>query len=188
MSEFGDGVLPRHSVDTSSGPVPPTPAAPAELHDSSPAALNTLQPIGHNEPHNELPPPQGHEPKAPEQDIQLPTVNNQTSSAQPLPRFSKSAAQKHGLVILARIWLLIAGLYRRAMMFDDSREACDEADKAAMRIESLAAAQESSARAFGTPGWGGGKSSDEVWADVLCERAALASARSESKEAVEQYE
>lgn len=186
--DSGDGVLPRHSVDRSSLPIPLTPATPAQLHDSSPTARNTLQPIGHNNPHNELPPPPGHESETPEQDVRLPTVNNQTSSTLPLPRFPKSAAQKHGLVILVRIWLLIAGLYRRAMMFDDSREACDEADRAAMQIESLAAAQESSARAFANPGWGGGKSSDEVWADVLCERAALASAKGESKEAVEQYE
>jgi cargo-transport protein YPP1 len=74
------------------------------------------------------------------------------------------------------------------MMFDDSREACDEADRAAVRIENLVAAQESSARAFASQDWGSGKSSDEVWADVLCERATLASARGESKEAVEQYE
>ena len=73
-------------------------------------------------------------------------------------------------------------------MFDDSREACDEAEKAAMRIETLVAAQESSARAFADAGWGGRKSSDEVWADVLCERAALAVSKGETSQAIEQYE
>jgi tetratricopeptide (TPR) repeat protein len=187
-SNSADHGLPRRSVDIASSHPPATPVAPAQLHDSSPTARNTLQPVGHNKPHNELPAPPGHDSKTPEQDVRLPIVNAQTSSTQPLPRFPKSAAQKHGLVILVRIWLLIAGLYRRAMMFDDSREACDEADRAAMRIESLVAAQESSARAFASPSWGSGKSSDEVWADVLCERAALASAKGETKEAVEQYE
>jgi tetratricopeptide (TPR) repeat protein len=140
-------------------------------------------------PHSEPPSSSGHKSEIPEQDVQLPAVNTQPSSTQPpRPRFSKAASQKHGLIILIRIWLLIAGLYRRAMMFDDSREACDEADRAAMRIESLVAAQESSARAFAAPGWGGGKSSDEVWADVLCERATLTLAKGQSKEAVEQYE
>ena len=184
----GDHTLNQNSIDDPSSNLPSTPIAPTQLHDSSAAAKNALQPIGHNKPHEELPPPPGHDSVKPEQDVRLPTVNPSTSSTQPPPRFPKSAAQKHGLVVLVKVWLLIAGLYRRAMMFDDSAEACDEADRAAMRIESLVATQESSARAFASPGWGGGKSSDEVWADVLCERAALASAKGESKEAVEQYE
>ena len=183
-----DHTLNQNSVDDPSLNLPSTPVAPTQLHDSSAAARNALQPIGHNKPHNELPPPSGHDLVKPEQDVRLPTVNPLTSSTQPAPRFPRSAAQKHGLVVLVRIWLLIAGLYRRAMMFDDSAEACDEADRAAMRIESLVAAQESSARAFASPGWGGGKSSDEVWADVLCERAALAFAKGECTDAVEQYE
>ena len=184
----GGHSLPKPSVDKPSFDLPQTPVAPTQYHDSSTAARNTLKSIGHNAPHNELPPPPGHESKAPEQDVRLPAINPHSSSTQPTPRFPKSAAQKHGLIILVKIWLLIAGLYRRAMMFDDSREACDEADRAAMRIESLVAVQESSARAFASPGWGGGKSSDEVWADTLCERGALASAEGEPKEAVEQYE
>ena len=188
LSKSGDHALPRRSFDNASPQLPSTPVGSTQIHDSSPTARNTLQPVGYNKPHNELPPPPGHDSKTPEHDVRLPAANAQTSSTQPLPRFPQSAAQKHGLIILVRIWLLIAGLYRRAMMFEDSREACDEADRAAMRIEGIVAGQESSARAFASPGWGGGKSSDEVWADVLCERAALASAKGESREAVEQYE
>jgi len=187
-SSSGDQALQGKPVNNESSELPLSQVAPAAIHDSSPNARNTLQPIGHNQPHNKLPPPPGHESRNIQQDVRLPTVNAETSSTQPLPRFPKSASQKHGLIILVRIWLLIAGLYRRAMMFDDSREACDEADRAAVRIENLVAAQESSARAFASQDWGSGKSSDEVWADVLCERATLASARGESKEAVEQYE
>jgi cargo-transport protein YPP1 len=187
-SSAGDQALQGRPINNESSELPPSPVAPAQIHDSSPNARNTLQPIGHNLPHNKLPPPPGHKSQHIQQDVRLPTVNAETSSTQPSPRFPKSASQKHGLIILAKIWLIIAGLYRRATMFDDSREACDEADRVAMRIENLIAAQESSARAFASPDWGSGKSSDEVWADVLCERAALASAKGESKEAVEQYE
>ena len=187
-SSSEDQALQGRPINNKSSELPPSPVAPAQIHDSSPNARNTLQPIGHNQPHDKLPPPPGHESQNIQQDVRLPTVNADTSSTQPSPRFPKSASQKHSLIILARIWLIIAGLYRRAMMFDDSREACDEADRVAMRIENLVAAQESSARAFASPDWGNGKSSDEVWADVLCERAALASAKGESKEAVELYE
>lgn len=73
-------------------------------------------------------------------------------------------------------------------MFDDSREACDEADKTAMRFETIVATQESSARAFADAGWGGSMSSDELWADVLCEKATLAVAKADVPLAIEQYE
>jgi hypothetical protein len=106
------------------------------------------------------------------------------------------------LSILVKIWLVIATLYRRGKLFDDSREACDEAARVAVKIESLIASVESSARAFSDSGWGGGgKSSDELWADVYYERAELSMAIAREKEekegqvysegvrdAVEQYE
>ena len=105
----------------------------------------------------------------------------------PITRFPRGAAQQHALTILVKIWLVIAKLYRRASMFEDSREATDEAAKSALKVETLVAAVESSARAFADPGWGGcGKSSDEVWADVYCERGecalAMAMARAELDE------
>lgn len=93
----------------------------------------------------------------------------------PIPRFPKSTQQKHSLAVLCKIWLTIAMLYRRAHMFDDAREACDEATKCVQRVESIVATTESSARAFAARGWGGsGQSSDELWADVFCEKGQLA--------------
>ena len=88
-------------------------------------------------------------------------------------RFPKTTQQKHTLAFLCKIWLLISALYRRSDMFDDSREACEEATKCAQKIETIVATtEESSARAFAARGWGESrKSSDEVWADVYCERA-----------------
>ncbi|RMD42552.1 hypothetical protein DV735_g2622, partial [Chaetothyriales sp. CBS 134920] len=92
----------------------------------------------------------------------------------PVTRFPRDVGQKHALTILARIWLLVASLYRRAALFDDAKDATEEAAKAAHRVESLVAAQESSARAFADAGWGAGSiSSDELWADVYFERAEL---------------
>lgn len=87
-------------------------------------------------------------------------------------------------------------------MFEDAREACEEAAKVATRIETLVSATDPSARALAEPGWGGGnKSSDEVWADVCCAKAELlhtiAQRREEEntiansdsiREVVEQYE
>ena len=134
--------------------------------------------------------------------MRLPSVRSTTTSTSPVPHYPRSAAQKHALTVLVKIWLVIAKLYRRASLFDDSREACDEAAKAAQKIESLVATVESSARAFADGGWGGGMSSDEVWANVFCERAELALAvaavrdadatdetgAGDVREAVEQFE
>lgn len=188
---------PQHSIDE-------VPAPPTSLnHNSSTQAKQALPAINHNlTSYDRAPPPHGHEQQPPQQDLRLPNVRSMTTSTSPGPHYPKSAAQKHALTVLVKIWLVIAKLYRRASLFDDSREACDEAAKAAQKIESLVATVESSARAFADGGWGGGMSSDEVWANVFCERAELALAvaavrnadatdetgAGDVREAVEQFE
>ena len=153
-------------------------------NEATPTAKQPLPVIPQNiSSHDDLPPPPGHDSQPPKQDTRLPS----TPTSRPISRFPRTAAQKHALTILVKIWLVIAKLYRRASMFEDSKEATDEAAKAALKIESLIASVESSARAFADPGWGGGgKSSDEVWADVYCERGecalAMAMARAEVDE------
>jgi hypothetical protein len=97
-------------------------------------------------------------------------------------------AQNHALSILVKVWLLIAGLYRRASLFEDSREACEEAAKQASRFEALVASQESSARAFLEQVWGVGKSSEGLWGDVFAERGALSQAQGLPHDALELYE
>lgn len=172
-------------------------------HDNSQEAKQPLREIPHNlGAYNELPQSTRYRSQPPEQDVRLPLAGAHTTRTDLGSRFPTAASQRYALTMLVKIWLVIATLYRRANIFDDSREACDEAAKVALKIESIIASVESSARAFSDPGWGGsGKSSDEIWADVYCERAellmAIARAREEKKgqgysegvrEAVEQYE
>ncbi len=180
------------------------PAIPASAnHNQSNAAKQPLKELPHNlASHDKMPPPVQHQTQPPEQDVRLPTAGSQSIPSDPIPRFPHAASHRHALSILVKIWLIIAVLYRRAKMFDDSREACDEAAKVAAKIEAMVAGIESSARAFSDAGWGGGgKSSDELWADVYCERAELLMAIAQEKEekegqvysegvrdAVEQYE
>ncbi|MCJ1248180.1 hypothetical protein MMC30_005397 [Trapelia coarctata] len=104
------------------------------------------------------------------------------------PRFSQSELQRHTLSLLLKIWIFIAGLYRRAKMYDDAQGAVDEAFKHVKSIESSVAAQGSSARAFDTPGWGGVKSVEELWADAYAERGNLCMARGSPHDAIIQYE
>ncbi|OQV05197.1 Tetratricopeptide repeat-containing protein isoform 1 [Cladophialophora immunda] len=184
-----------------SADVPEMPVSPD--HDASEGAKQPLKEIPHNlTSHEKVPPPAQHQDQPPQQDVRLPVVGPGTLRTDPIPRFPRTASQRHALSVLVKIWLIIATLYRRGNMFDDSREACDEAAKVALKIEGMVASVESSARAFSDGGWGGGgKSSDELWADVYCERAellmAIARAREEKegavspegiREAVENYE
>lgn len=172
-------------------------------HDTHTEAKQTLGEVPHNvSSHEKVPPPVGHSRQPPEQDVRLPTVHLGTSRTSPIPRFPKVQAQKHALVVLAKTWLTVATLYRRSHMFEDAREACEEAAKVASKIEALISATDPSARVLAEAGWGGGnKSSDEVWADVCCAKAELlhsiAKRREEEgqetaseaiREVVEQYE
>jgi cargo-transport protein YPP1 len=156
--------------------VPDQSSPTSTSHNDEPSNKQKLPEVPHNLASNEeAPPPVQHTEQPPEQDTRLPSVSPNNASTAPVPRFPHTTSQKHALTILLKIWLTIAGLYRQASMFEDSREATDEAAKVAQQIETLIASTiESSARAFADPGWGsGGKSSDECWADVYCERGEL---------------
>ncbi|KAE8354322.1 filamentation protein [Aspergillus coremiiformis] len=137
-----------------------------------------LRPVAHNMSYTQ----------PPEQDVRLPTSYGFDSPTRAVTKFPLAQAQKHALCILVKIWLLIAGLYRRAALFDDAIEACDEAAKHVTRVEALCAAQESSARSFRERGWGAPKSVDELWADLLTEQALLFSAQSRPHTAMEHFE
>ncbi|KLJ12970.1 hypothetical protein EMPG_12069 [Blastomyces silverae] len=105
-----------------------------------------------------------------------------------LTRFPKVQTQIHAHGLLIKIWLFIAGLYRRAGLFEDALEACNEASEQARCVEALIAEQDSSARAFADAGWGGTKSSDELWGDVYAERGHLALAQSHPYDAINHFE
>ncbi|KAJ5146293.1 uncharacterized protein N7515_000857 [Penicillium bovifimosum] len=148
----------------------------------------SLPAMAHNMNHREEPFPGGHEHQPPHQDIRLPVCHRFDSPTSAITKFSVLQSQKHALGILIKIWLVIAGLYRRASLFDDAREACEEASKQAARVEALVASQESSARVFRKRGWGASKSSEELWADVYAEQGLLAQARSKPHQAIKHFE
>ncbi|OJJ48870.1 hypothetical protein ASPZODRAFT_139827 [Penicilliopsis zonata CBS 506.65] len=150
-------------------------------------AKQPLKPI-HNGKPDAHSTPTGHPKQPPEQDTRLPTSYRFDSPTAATTRFPAGQAQKHALGVLVKIWLFIAGLYRRASLFEDANEACEEAVKRATRVELLVASQESSAKALSHRGWGVGKSSEELWADVYAERGFLSQAQSHPHEAIEHFE
>ncbi|KAL4807790.1 hypothetical protein BDV18DRAFT_136054 [Aspergillus unguis] len=152
------------------------------------SAKQNLAPIAHHFKHNQLDTPAGHESQPPEQDIRLPTSYGFESPTGALTKFPHTQAQKHALCILVKVWLVIAGLYRRASSFEDAAEAIDEASKHLKQIETLTAAQDASARSFRERGWATPKSSDELWADVYAERGLLLNAQARPHDAMERLE
>ncbi|EAW12565.1 putative filamentation protein (Rhf1) [Aspergillus clavatus NRRL 1] len=154
--------------------------------DQPQSAKQPLRPVAHNMDQKEIPPPAGHSRQPPEQDVRLPYRFDSPTRA--ITKFPPVQAQKNALAILVKVWLLIAGLYRRASLFEDAHEACEEAAKHVDRVEALVAAQESSARAFRTRGWAAAKSSEELWADLHTEQGLLALAQSRPHEALELFE
>ena len=154
----------------------------------SPSAKQPLKPVAHNMHHKQQPPPAGHENQPPEQDVRLPSSRRFDSPTNAVTKFSLVQSQKHAIALLVKIWLIIAGLYRRASLFEDAREACEEAWKQTSRAETLAASFESSARSFSSRGWTAAKSLEELWADVLAEQGLLAQAQSNPHQAIKHFE
>ncbi|KAL4980206.1 hypothetical protein BDW66DRAFT_71507 [Aspergillus desertorum] len=152
------------------------------------SAKRTLAPIAHIMKHTHLAQPAGHGDQPPEQDIRLPTSYGFESPAGASIKFPHTEARKHALCILVKIWLLIAGLYRRASSFEDAAEACEEASKHLKRIETLTASQDASARSFRERGWTIPKSPDELWADIYAERGLLLIAQSRPHDAMDHFE
>lgn len=167
----------------------PPPISPTANHDSSPTAKQPLPLVAHNMPPSSQPPPPGQHVQPPEQDVRLPSISPHSSHTHPPPRFPLAQAQIHALTLLTKTWLVISSLYRRASLFDDSQEAVDEAANQAHRIETLTATlYGSSSKSFFERKWGGGKSSDELFADVFATRGHLSVARGEPHAAMEMYE
>jgi tetratricopeptide (TPR) repeat protein len=162
--------------------------SPTSPTDSKESAKHSLPAVAHNLNHKNEPRPAGHTNQPPEQDVRLPTPHRFSSPTKALTKFPFLQAQKHAISVLVKVWLLISGMYRRASLFDDALEACEEASKQVGAFEALVAAEESSARAFVSPVWGVAKSTEALWADVHAEKGALSEAQSLTHEAMQYYE
>ena len=73
------------------------------------------------------------------------------------------------MTILVKVWLLIAGFYRRAAMYDDARGAIEEAYKLVEHMDAEVSKDTSGNVSTSHPGWGGGKSVGELWGDIYAE-------------------
>lgn len=124
-----------------------------------------LRDIPHNLDH--AAPPLGHEEHPPRQDTRLPSRLPHANYIPADPYFSKIQERRQKVSLLVSIWIFISGLYARAHMFQDGREAVAEALKLVEAFEAEVSLESSTAKALAEKGWGGGKSVEELWADVF---------------------
>lgn len=87
----------------------------------------------------------------------------------PGPRFPPAQARRHRVGILVKVWLLIAGFYRRAEQYEDAKAATDAACELVEGLEADVLHDPASSIAIDNAGWGIGKCVGELWADVWAE-------------------
>lgn len=87
----------------------------------------------------------------------------------PATRFPKRQQRRRRLGTLVRLWLLVAGFYRRATMLEDANGALEEAKKLVEALEMDVSQDQSGEVSVQHSGWGGGKSVEELWGDVWAE-------------------
>lgn len=151
-SKISNFSLPRPSMTTS------------DYNVSSPNQHSRA--VSHNLDRISEPPSHGQYDQTPNQDGRLQTPHPSTGNLSPEPVFSLLQERRHKISLLIDLWLFIGGMYTRAAVFDDAKAAIDEAAELVQIMESQLALETSSAKAFGARGWGGGKSIEELWADV----------------------
>ncbi|KAF2200610.1 hypothetical protein GQ43DRAFT_66342 [Delitschia confertaspora ATCC 74209] len=160
----------------------------ASLRKSIESSDRPLRPIAHNMSPNSEPPPTGQYEQPPKQDVRLPTPFPSVDYVPPDPHFSALQERCQKVSLLASIWIFISGLYTRAKMYDDASGAVGEALKLIEIFELEVAQESSSSKAFADPGWGGGKSVEELWADAYAARGEILLAQSLKHEARADFE
>ncbi|KAH0553017.1 hypothetical protein GP486_006787, partial [Trichoglossum hirsutum] len=112
------------------------------------------------------------------------------SLPQRYPILRRDDQRRRSVRMLIKVWLLIAGLYRRAAMYEDAKESVDEAAKLIDQLDSEMSKDVSNGRAFGELGWEGGKTAEELRGDVWAEASPryLSQAQSSHYEALSHFE
>lgn len=87
----------------------------------------------------------------------------------PLVHFPKDKERSQRVVLLIRVWLMIAGFYRRAGMQEDSKGAITEAQRLIQSLESDLARDPSGSGSLKAPSWAEKKSVEDLWSDLYAE-------------------
>lgn len=93
----------------------------------------------------------------------------------PLIQFSKENERSRRTAVLIRVWLMLAGFYRRADLYDDAKSAVAEAQKLVQALEADANRENSASTGSKSVGWAEKKSIEDLWGDVFSEVSSLIS-------------
>ncbi|KAH7272887.1 hypothetical protein MRS44_003391 [Fusarium solani] len=107
------------------------------------------------------------------------SVDNAYSSTcvLPLVQFPKDKERAQRVTILIRVWLMIAGFYRRAGMKEDCKGAATEAQRLIQSLEADLARDPSGSSGLKGPGWADKKSIEDLWSDYWAELGQLSLAK-----------
>ncbi|KAL2256693.1 hypothetical protein VTK26DRAFT_1267 [Humicola hyalothermophila] len=106
----------------------------------------------------------------------------------PYVQFSQDHTRRKRKAILVKVWLVIAGFYRRAGLLEDAHKAIAEAQKVAQSLETDVLNDASGSLSVRHAGWGTEKCVEEVLADVWAEMGNLSLAREKPYQARADFE
>ena len=87
----------------------------------------------------------------------------------PVVQFSPAYKKRWRKAVLVKVWLAIAGYYRRANLLDNAQKACAEAQSIVQALEAEVAKDTTGSLSLKSISWGETKSIDELMADVWAE-------------------
>lgn len=87
----------------------------------------------------------------------------------PLVQFPKDKERSQRVTILMRVWLMIAGFYRRAGMTEDCKGAITEAQRLVQSLENDSSRDPSGSGSLKAAGWAERKSVEDLWSELWSE-------------------
>ncbi|KAF9872650.1 hypothetical protein CkaCkLH20_09829 [Colletotrichum karsti] len=99
------------------------------------------------------------------------------SNPLPLIHFPQDLERRQRATLLVKVWLMIAGFYRRASMFEDAKGAISEAQKLVGMLEAEVAKDPTGSLSLKGDGWAEKKGVDELLGDVWAELGCLSLAK-----------
>ncbi|KAK3375274.1 hypothetical protein B0H63DRAFT_563206 [Podospora didyma] len=106
----------------------------------------------------------------------------------PFVQFPLDHSRRRRKALLLKVWLVIAGFYRRANLIDHARKACAEAHRIVQALEAEVSNDTSGSFSARQAGWGQEKSVEELAADVCTMKGHLSLARERPYQARADFE
>ncbi|KFX93542.1 hypothetical protein O988_06762 [Pseudogymnoascus sp. VKM F-3808] len=144
-------------------------STPASKVASNPASDGEISPTKATHSTPQQVQVQGALPKSNAQGINPSTSYSLLPFSSPVTRLPPNVSRRHRIGILVRVWLLIAGFYRRAEQYEDAKVSIEAASELVEGLEIDILSNDSGQLLVDAREWGVGKSVEELWADVWSE-------------------